>query len=148
MCRFLPLRPGKFPNPPRRSQRLLRASVSDRKRKLLPDHLTPFAIYERVDCATATRGFLRRPAGPFLRGKVAWTLIPARRQAARCCQLADGHPEGDARCRARRHVQMRSANADATRFVSAAILARTNRDARLKNRHRVLQPWSRRASKH
>src|SRR5438046_7306083 len=120
MCRFLHLRLGISPSPRLRSLRLSRASVSDRNQKLLPDHLTPFAIYERVDCATATRGFLRRPAVPFVLGKVAWTSIPAQRQAARCCQFVDGHPEGDARCRARRRSQMRATIAGATSLVSTA----------------------------
>ena len=137
MCRFLRLRPGKSPSPRLRSQRLSRASVSDRNRKLLPDHLTPFVIYERVRCAAAKRGFLSRPAGPFLPGTVARILVRARRRAVRCCRLADGYREGDARYKARCRFQMRSAVAGATRLVSAATQARTNRDARSKDRRLV-----------
>src|SRR6476469_261408 len=127
MYRFLRLRPGKFPSPRLRSQRLSCASVSDRTRKVLPNRSTPFLIYERVHCVAATRGFSDRPAGPSLREKVARTLIPVRRRAVRCCQLADGYPEGDARCRVRGRFQMRAAVADARHLVLAAVLARTNR---------------------
>src|SRR4030095_12034472 len=147
MCRFLRLRPGKFPSPRLRSQRLSRAPVSDRNRKVLPDRSTPFLIYERAHCVAETRGFSNRPAGLSLREKVARTLIPVRRRAVRCCQLADGYPEEDARCRARRRFQMRAAVAGARRLAPAAVLAKTNRDGRLKNRCSVLRHGSKRASK-
>src|SRR6267154_1656865 len=127
MCRFLRLRPGKFPSPRLRSQRLSRASVSDRNRKLLPDHLTPFLTCERVHYAAAMRGFLSRPAGPFLPGKIARILVRARRRAVRCCRPVHGYPEEDARYKARRRFQMRSAAANETRLVLAVIQARTNR---------------------
>src|SRR6266704_3730881 len=123
MCRFLRLRPGKFPIPRLRSQRLSRASVSDRNRKLLPDHLTPFVICERVHCAAAMRGFLSRPADPFLPGTVARILVRAQRRAVRCCRPVHGYPEEDARYKARRRFQMRSAVAGAMRLVLAAVLA-------------------------
>src|SRR5919106_4216669 len=132
MCRFLRVRPGKFPGPRLRSQHLLRACVSDRNRKLLPDRLTLFAICERVRCAAATRGFLGRPVDLFLPGNAAWTLVRARRRAVRYCQFEDGYREGDVRCRARCRFQRRAAVAGATRLVSAATPARTTRDARLK----------------
>ena len=148
MCRFLRLRPGKFPSPRLRSQRLSSASVSDRSRKLLPDHLTSFVICERVHCAAARRGFLSRPADPFLPGTGARISVRARRRAVRCCRPVYGYPEEDARYKARRRFQMRSAVAGARRLVSAAILARTNRDARSKDRRLVLQPRSKRALKH
>src|SRR5437763_13372156 len=146
MCRFLRLRPGIFPIPRPRSQRLSRVSVSDRNRKLLPDYLTFFVICERVHCAAARRGFLSRPAGPFLPGTDAGILIRAQRRAVRCCRPVHGYPEEDARYKARRRFQMRSAVVGATQLVLAAVQARTNRDARSKDRPLVLQPRSERAS--
>src|SRR5262249_49593180 len=125
MCRFLPLRPGKSPSRRLRSQRLSRASVLDRNRKLLPDHLRPFLIYVRVYPVAATREVSSRPAVPFLPGTVARILVRSRRQAGRCCQLADGYREEDARCRVRCRFQMRAAAADATDLVLVATLART-----------------------
>src|SRR6266850_1757961 len=119
MCRFLRLRPCKFSSPQLRSQRLSRASVSDRNRKLLPDHLTPFVICERVHCAAVMRGFLGRPAGPFLPGTGAEILVRARRRAVRCYRPVHGYPEGDARYKARRRFQMRSAVAGATHLVTS-----------------------------
>src|SRR6478609_10937569 len=143
MCRFRRLRPGKSPSPPLRSQRLSRAFVSDRNRKLLPDHLTPFVIYERVRCATATRGLLSRPVDLFLPGTAAAISVRARRRAVRCCRLSDGYREVNARYIAQRRFQMRPAVVDATRLVSAVIPARTNRDERLKDRRLVFEPRSR-----
>src|SRR5262245_10423878 len=133
MCRFLLLRRGKFPTPQLRSQRLSRTSVSDRTRKFLLGHLTPFVICERVHRAEATRRFSSRPAGPFLRGKAARILVQARRRAVRCYRPADEYPEGDARCRARCRFPRRYAVAGPTRPVSAVILARTKRDGRSKD---------------
>src|SRR4029077_4717244 len=91
------------------------------KSKTLPDRLTPFVIYERVRCATATRGFLSRPVDPFLPGTAAGISVRARRRAVRCCRLSDGYREVNARYIARRRFQMRSAVAGATRLVSAVI---------------------------
>src|SRR5262245_66347842 len=93
MCRFLRLQPGKFPSPRLRSQRLTRASVSDRNRKALPDRSTLFLVYERGHRVAMTRGFLNRPAGLSLREKVPRILIPAQRRAVRCCQPADRSEE-------------------------------------------------------
>src|SRR5258705_10582161 len=148
MCRFLRLRSGKVPSRPRQSQFRSCASVSDRNGKPSPYHLTPFVIFERVRCAAPRREFLSPPTGPFLPETVARILVRARPRAVRCCQLADGYREEDARCKARRRFQRRAAVVGSTRLVSAAIPARTNRDARLKDRRFVLQPRSKRASKH
>src|SRR5215470_6286353 len=81
MCRFLHLRRGKSPSRRRRSQRLLRASVLDRNRKLLTDHLTSFVICERVRCASATHESLNRPAGLSLPKTAAliWTAATCPR---------------------------------------------------------------------
>src|SRR4029453_15609918 len=142
MCRFLRLRHGKFPSPRLLSQRLSRASVSDRNRKLLPDRLAPFVICERVHCAPAMRGFLSRPAGPFLPGTVARILARAWLRAVRCCRPVQGYPEGVARYKAKRVFKIGPEMPGATRLVLAVIQARTNRDARSKDRRLVLQPWS------
>src|SRR6266404_5884930 len=126
------------------------------------------AIYERVRCAALTRAFSSRSADLFLPETVRpiWSartcprfqkrrhvaalqkaLQKARRRAARCCQLSDGYPREDARCRARYHFQRRAAVAGATRFSPVAGPARTNGGGRSKDRLFSLRPRSERAWK-
>src|SRR6266404_8530392 len=128
-----------------------------------------FAIYERVRCAALTRALSSRPADLFLPETVRpiWSartcprfqkrrhvaalqkaLQKARRPAVRCCQLSDGYPAEDARCRARYRFQRQAAVAGATRFSPVAGPARISRDARSTDRLFSLRPRSERAWKH
>src|SRR6266478_9765304 len=107
-----------------------------------------FAIYEQVRYAAPTHAPSARRVDLFLPEMAAPISIQARRRALRCCQLLDGHPEGDARCKAQYHFQRRAAVAGAARFSPVASPARTTRGERLKDRHFSLQPRSERAWKH